>query len=60
MDRVQMGMIALAVLLLVFWFTTLPESPTPEPGTPIAEPMCHRGTEDGGGGTEGAKGYYLR
>ena len=38
MDRVQIGMIALAVMLLVFWFTTLPESPTPEPGAPIAEP----------------------
>ncbi|MEE8558166.1 MAG: membrane protein insertase YidC [Myxococcota bacterium] len=39
MDRVQMGTIALAVLLLVFWFTTLPESQSPEPGTPIAEPI---------------------
>jgi hypothetical protein len=27
MDRIQIGMIALAVLILVFWFSTLPESP---------------------------------
>jgi YidC/Oxa1 family membrane protein insertase len=33
MDRIQIGMIALAVLILVFWFSTLPESPERPPPT---------------------------
>ena len=34
MDRIQIGTIALAVLMLVFWFSTLPDTPLPASSPP--------------------------